>query len=112
MGRWAQRKIRGGGGEGGAQLPLVLISVELIAADSLKLTWSRAVEVDQGVVPDGGFKVNGIQPDNCSPFDSAVTTFAAADGAGWVDGDAWNLAAQPNWLLTPIGGPQTGTVTS
>ena len=76
------------------------------------VAFSGPVTVDEFVAPDGAFTVGegggGNPPISTAQYDAtrAVVEMTSAVSVG----QAWQLSAQPNWLVTPVEAPETGTV--
>lgn len=72
------------------------------------MQFSRAVSVDEGVVPDDGFEMAGVIPGSITA--AGADTVIAAHAGPPLDGDPWTLTAWPNWLITEPTVPQSGTI--
>lgn len=81
--------------------------------DNLDTTYlvefSGPISIDGAVIPDGNFHVNEAVPNAVDPNDanSCILTISGPP----LTGQAWDLDAQPNWLLTAAATPETGTIT-
>lgn len=109
MGRWAQRRMRGGGpAVAGPPSPptLTVTGVSTSGGSEGVVTFSAPIALDTGVGPDGSFTFNGNVPSSVS-LDSA--TQARVFGVGPFGlGDPWAVTAQPNWLVTALVVPESG----
>jgi hypothetical protein len=85
------------------------LSVHSDDADRLTVTWSGAVSVDPGPLPDSSFTVDGVQPESIQAIDGTHTRVTITGGSS--PGLQWDLTAQPNWLTTTSVTPETGTTT-
>jgi hypothetical protein len=110
MGRWAQQRRRGGGPPASSAITpntVTLLSVRSDGTDWI-LTFDGPITtlfISDSVnflVGDASFFTNqGSAGSACSGVDD--------NSAGYVPGLAWALTGQPDWLLTPIAGPSSGT---
>ena len=115
MSHYAQHRRRGGSPPGPAAAPATtsIVSFNPDGGDPPRINWvinwSAPTTVDDGVAPDGNLFVDtsgGITAINIvGPFQTAITFVDPVDV-----GAAWSMAAQPNWLVTPAGLPESGTV--
>lgn len=108
MGRWAQRKRRGGGPGGGAtpEPPVTLLSITCDGTATEILTFSGPV-VTPGGAADSALQISG---EDVGPFGGQTgTTINVITGGGHIDGEPWALTAQPAWLTTPVVFPDSGT---
>jgi len=110
MGRWAQRRVRGGGGVPTEPAPTVFITdAQDLGANVISFNFSDAVDPSGSMVLTG-LQVNGQNPTgvNFVGGPTVELTFPGPVGAG----DPWVLATQPPWLLTRVIVPEDGTVAS
>jgi hypothetical protein len=109
MGQWAQRRRSGSlGSPAAAVASVTIVSVTVVDAVTAAITFSGVITIDTGVTPDDGFDYNGGAPDSVTRPSSHVVY--AVMTAGVNSGDPWTLSAQPNWLITPVVVPESGTV--
>lgn len=111
MGRYAQSRRRGGGGEPTAALvvPVTIVSVAVLGDNGARITFSAPVAVTV-LAPDGGFTIDGTAPDSAADVFGQPTQ-ADVTSAAWflVPGvSTWAVSAQPNWLVTETAVPQAG----
>jgi hypothetical protein len=112
MVRWAQRRVRGGGGgptTAPAPTPVSIVDVHADGTDWV-LTFSGPVSCNTATA-DANFLVGDATFFQCDGAAGSLASGSDDGSAGYVPGLAWNLTAQPAWLNTPIAGPQTGTTT-
>ncbi|MDB5321713.1 MAG: hypothetical protein JWN40_3344 [Phycisphaerales bacterium] len=89
--------------------PPTLLSVTLVDGATVRLTFSAPVSIDPDPGPlDGNFQVGGQAPDAVAAAGAAQVDVTFTSGAG--EGDPWSLDAQPNWLITVVQSPASGTV--
>lgn len=111
MGRYAQRRRRGGAGATGAAPapPVTITSVSNNLGTGVNVFFSGPVTLDTGVTPDSGFNISGTPPLSVSP--GTPSDCQLDFGGGISSGNPWTLGGQPNWLLTPVSWPDAGSVT-
>lgn len=109
MGRWAQRRTRGGGGvptAAPALTPVTLIDVQSAGTDFI-CQFDGPITTDPAAVPDSGLTIDGFDVTSVSPAAGSTCSINTAGGA-ITPGLLWDLISQPGWLLTPIAAPSSG----
>lgn len=112
MGRWAQRRMRSSIGPGPtAPTPnaVTLLAVSNDGTDWI-LHFSGPIVTDTGVAPDAAFDVSGNAVLSVSPGAGALCSLTD-DGGLYTAGQPWEITGQPNWLVTTLAGPSSGTTT-
>lgn len=106
MGRWAQRRVRGGGGVPNTPPPTIFITDVIVTGSSTcDVNFSDSVTgADVGLW--AGFTVNGQQPNTVDFPGGPVASLGFSEGIG--EGQPWEVTAQPQWLTTPIVVPESG----
>lgn len=107
MGRWAQRKRRGGDAEPPPAPALVNIASIAFGPTDYTVIFDGPVSIDTMAVPDGGLTLDGNNVDTVTvinPNAVAVTTGGFMSG-----GQPWSLTSQPAWCLTSLAFPASGT---
>jgi hypothetical protein len=111
MGRWAQRRLRGGGVTPAAPAVPAVISVAQTAPDSCLITFDHPITVN-GAAADGSFDIGGIPCDNLEgvPTQAGVAQ-AQVSSSDWAfaAGETWTFSAQPPWITETIVTPASGT---
>lgn len=110
MGRWATNRRRGGGGGAPGSITPNAVSIVSVRGDGTDWVITFDGPISTNLVADA---VNFLIGD-ASFFQNDGSVGAALSGtddgtAGYVSGVAWALTAQPDWLNTPIVGPQSGS---
>lgn len=87
---------------------LSIVSIVSNGDPTCNVTFSAPVSIDTGVTPDGALHIADAIPQSVAVVSPTVVLidFAGGDETG----NPWNLDSQPNWLLTPVIFPATGTV--
>lgn len=108
MGRWAQRRVRGGGG-GVAAAPLTVIGASLAGplGEDIDLTFSDAFTFNAAPT-DGTIEVDGTPPVTWSQMSATVLRLEPASPAS--PGSTWAITAQPTCIDEPVAAPQGGSV--
>lgn len=114
MGRYAQRRLRGG-----TPLPptpppgvqILSITPGILGNDGL-VTFDQVVNFFTGPPPDGALLVNGqaVQSLGLAPPSPGTQCTVLISGTISI-GDPWALSSQPGWLVEAAGTPQSGLVT-
>jgi hypothetical protein len=87
----------------------MLLSVTLVDGATVRLTFSAPVAVDSDPGPlDANFNLVGQPPDAVASAGAALVNVTFLGGVN--EGDDWSLDAQPNWLVTVVATPASGTV--
>lgn len=112
MGRWAQRRLRGGGPAAGPGVTPNAVSILDVRSTGTNwaITFSGPVTINGAAVPDSGLQVDGFDVSAVSVFAADILSVETA-GVTYASGLAWVLASQPAWLVTPIIGPDAGVTT-
>src|SRR5687767_8636007 len=83
---------------------VTILSVTATGGNMIVVAFSAPVTVDEFVGPDGAFTVGeGNAPPSTAQLDATRATVEMT--AGVSDGQAWQLSAQPNWLVTAVSVP-------
>lgn len=109
MGRWAQRRLRGGGGGPPVDSTPRIIAVTAISAFVYRLTFNAPVTTLALDPSDGSFAVSGVTPDGgttVAPGTGLTVDLTFGDGTG--AGNLWELNYQPFFISTPIVNPDSG----
>lgn len=110
MGRWAQRRRRATQGESTTPPTPNPVSIVSVRGDGTDWVITFSGPITTLLVSDA---VNFLIGD-ASFFQNDGSVGAALSGTddgtgGYVAGVNWDLTGQPDWLVTPIAGPQSGT---
>lgn len=116
MGRWSQRRLRGGS-PGSAPPPPAGVAIVSVATTFLggayDVTFASAVAFTSGSFPgDIGLTIDGlaVQAVSLSPSSPGTVVNVQVSGSPGA-GQPWAVAGQPAWLTDAILIPQSGTIT-
>jgi len=88
---------------------VTLLSVSNDGTDWI-LHFDGPITTNTGVTPDSAFDVSGNAVTSVSPAVGSVCSLTD-DGILYSAGQPWEMVSQPNWLVTPLAGPSSGTTT-
>jgi len=110
MGRWAQRRIRGGDAPSPAAAPpdiAIILSVGVQAGlDRVIIAFDRAITVNANV-PGAMFTVDGETMIDAAQNSTESCICAISTLPGQVV--AWSMGSQPNFITTSVATPDSGT---
>jgi hypothetical protein len=109
MGRWAQRRMRAGGGASSTPpAPLNVVLVQVTSSDTAVFQFDGDPLVNSGIA-DGNVLVNGTGFQTVTDLGGGAIQLQQPFGQPPISsGDPWDITAQPAWATAAIVNPQNG----
>lgn len=105
MGRWAQRRLRGGGGPTIAAV--AILSITQSDVDTADVLFSTPVTAIDGLYADAALTVDGNDVQQVTTLTPTSIRIVVTDASS---GNPWSLVSQPAWTTTPLTFPASGLV--
>lgn len=108
MGRWAQRRVRGGGAEGTNPAPPPQVTAVIIDSNNLARVLFSAPVTLATSAPDTDLTI-GVDGSSFQTQTGATEISLHSGVNTWVAGDPWTLATSPAWVAETVVAPDSGT---